>query len=160
MSSDLEKRIDRLESLEAIRKLKHTYAKYCDENYNPTKLKTLFWDDAVWDAGEQFGEHKGPEAIGAFFAQVSTSFLWARHYVINERIELSEDGNSAKAEWQIIEPCTLNSEKGPEATWLMAQYNDVYTRRNGVWKFQRLQADINFMVPHSEGWAAATAPKK
>jgi hypothetical protein len=157
--SDLEKRIDRLESLEAIRKLKHTYCKYCDENYNPEKLKTLFWDDAVWDAGPQFGEHKGPEAIGKFFAEVSGSFLWARHYVINERIELSEDGHSAKGEWQIIEPCTLKGENGPEASWLMAQYNDVYTRRHGVWKFQRLQADIAFMVPHATGWAEATTPK-
>lgn len=158
MNSDLETRVDRLESLEAIRKLKHMYCKFCDENYNPEKLKTLFWHDALWDAGPQFGKHEGAEAIAAFFAQVSSSFLWARHYVVNERIDIGDDGSTANGEWQIIEPCTLKGEAGPTASWLMAQYNDTYTRRDGVWKFQTVRADIAFVVAHKDGWAEATSP--
>lgn len=156
MVEALATRLDRLESLEAIRRLKHTYCKYCDENYNPEKLATLFWDDAVWDAGPGFGQHAGPAAIAAFFRQVSDSFLWARHYVFNERIDILDDGDNARGEWQILEPCTLKGEAGPTASWLMAQYNETYTRRDGIWKFQTLQAEIAFMVPHSEGWAKAT----
>jgi hypothetical protein len=158
MSDELAKRLDRLESLEGIRRLKHTYCKYCDEHYAPDKLATLFWDDAVWDAGPQFGKHVGPAAIAAFFAQVSRSFLWARHFVLNERIEIGADGDSATAEWQVLEPCTIAGESGATASWLMAQYSDTYTRRGGVWKFQTLRADITFVVPHRDGWAAATTP--
>lgn len=159
MHDELAARVDRLESLESIRLLKHTYCKYCDEGYAPDKLATLFWDDAVWDAGPELGKHVGPQAIAAFFSKISGSFLWARHYVFNERIELSPDGERATGEWQILEPCTLQSDAGPTASWLMAQYNDSYARRAGVWKFQSLQADIAFMVPHSEGWARATTAR-
>jgi hypothetical protein len=155
MGTDLEKRIDRLESLEALRKLKHTYCKYCDENYDSEKLKTLFWDDAVWDAGPQFGQHKGPDAIAAFFKAVSASIVWARHYVINERIELSDDGNAATGEFQIIEPCTFKTDKGDQAAWLVGQYSESYTRRAGIWKYQTLKADIEFITPYDKGWAIA-----
>jgi len=39
MSDDLAKRIDRLESIEAIKKLKHLYMNYCDLGYPPEKLE-------------------------------------------------------------------------------------------------------------------------
>ena len=159
MVDTLEVRLDRLESLEAIRRLKHAYCKYCDDHYDSQKLATLFWDDAVWDAGPQFGQHVGPVAIGAFFARISGSFLWARHYVFNERIDLLGDGDSARGEWQILEPCTVDGEAGPTASWPMAQYDETYSRRGGVWKFQTLRADIAFLVPHLDGWAKATTPR-
>lgn len=151
--SDLEARIDRLESMEAIRTLKHSYCKYCDEDYNPEKLKTLFWDDAVWDAGPQFGEHKGPEAIAAFFQAVSADIVWARHFVVNERINV--EGDSANGEFQIIQPCTFKVNGNDQAAWLIGQYTETYTRRDGVWKYQTLKADIEFITPYEKGWHKA-----
>ena len=41
MSDNLAKRIDRLESIEAIKKLKHLYMNYCDLGYPPAKLKGI-----------------------------------------------------------------------------------------------------------------------
>ncbi len=38
MTDDLAKRIERLESIEAIKKLKHVYMHYCDLGYPPAKL--------------------------------------------------------------------------------------------------------------------------
>jgi len=43
MSDDLAKRIDRLESIEAIKKLKHLYMNYCDLGYPPEKLGPSFF---------------------------------------------------------------------------------------------------------------------
>ena len=151
--SNLEARIDRLESMEAIRTLKHSYCKYCDEDYNPEKLKTLFWDDAVWDAGEQFGQHKGPDAIAEFFQAVSADIVWARHFVVNERINV--DGDSANGEFQIIQPCTFKVKGEDQAAWLIGQYTETYTRRDGVWKYQTLKADIEFITPYEKGWHKA-----
>ncbi len=154
--SDLEKRIDRLESLESIRKLKHSYCKFCDEQYNPEKLGTLFWGDAVWDAGPAFGKFEGPEAIKGFFREVSASIVWARHFVVNERIDV--EGDTGRGEFQIIQPLTVNQEDGtPQAQWLIGQYTETYTRKDGVWKYQTLKADIAFMVPHLDGWAEESA---
>ncbi|HVZ16254.1 MAG TPA: nuclear transport factor 2 family protein, partial [Terriglobales bacterium] len=70
MTDDLAKRIDRLESIEAIKKLKHVYMHYCDLGYPPEKLGPLFADDAVW-SGRDFGHHVGRPAIEAFFGGVS-----------------------------------------------------------------------------------------
>ena len=53
MSDDLAKRIDRLESIEAIKKLKHLYMNYCDLGYPPEKLGPLFSDNAVWTSRDR-----------------------------------------------------------------------------------------------------------
>ena len=60
--NETEAAIDRLESIEAIKKLKHTYMAYCDQGYPPAKLGPLFTDDAVWTS-EIFGHHAGRPAI-------------------------------------------------------------------------------------------------
>jgi len=155
MSLTLEQRLDRLESLEAIRRLKHSYCQFCDDNYNADRLQTLFWDDAVWDAGPQFGQFIGPEAIAGFFANVSASIVWARHFVFNELIDLDASGNSAKGQFQILEPCTFQTDNGEQAAWLMGSYIESYQRREGLWKFQSLKADIAFISPYEKGWAVA-----
>jgi hypothetical protein len=153
MASDLEQRLDRLESIEAIRRLKHTYCKYCDQNYDPDGLASLFWEDAVWDAGPDFGKHVGPAAIRAFFADVSAAIVWARHLVMNERIDV--EGDQARAEFQIIQPCTFKGESADRAAWLVGQYTESYTRRAGLWKYQTLRADIEFITPYELGWHKA-----
>lgn len=155
MSTDLERRIDRLESLEAIRKLKHTYCKFCDNGYDPDGIASLFWDDAVWDAGPGFGSYRGPDAIREFFDGVSGQITWARHLVVNELIEV--EGDSATGEFQIIQPCTFASaeREGGQAAWLIGKYTEEYTRNDGVWKYQRLQADIEFITPYEMGWHKA-----
>lgn len=153
MTDNLLRRIERLESLEAIRKLKHLYCKHCDNGYQPDAIASLFWDDAVWDAGPGFGSYRGPEAIGEFFASVSAQIIWARHLVVNELIEV--DGDRATGEFQIIQPCTFASGAGGQAAWLIGKYDEVYTRREGVWKYQRLRAEIEFITPYEQGWHKA-----
>jgi len=81
MSDNLAKRIDRLESIEAIKKLKHLYMNYCDLGYPPDKLGPLFADNAVWTS-KDFGHHPGRPTIEAFFSGISaqiavTSFMTA-----------------------------------------------------------------------------------
>ena len=47
---DLAARIQRLEDIEAIRRLKARYCAACDDDHNPDTLVTLFAPDAVWEA--------------------------------------------------------------------------------------------------------------
>ena len=61
----LERRIRRLEDLEAIKQLKARYAAYCDANYDADALADLFTSDAVWDGG-MLGRSEGREAIRQF----------------------------------------------------------------------------------------------
>lgn len=153
MSESLEARIDRLESIEAIRTLKHTYCKYCDDTYDPDGLAGLFWEDAVWDGGAGFGRFEGSDAIRAFFADVSKQIVWARHLVTNDRIEV--EGDSARGEFEILQPCTFHNDEGDRAAWLIGRYLETYQRKDGVWKFQSLVVDIEFITPYEKGWHKA-----
>ena len=48
----LEKRIQVLEDIEEIKKLKHRYCALCDADYDADALAELFTEDAVWDGQE------------------------------------------------------------------------------------------------------------
>jgi hypothetical protein len=58
---DLERRIQILEDIEAIRRLKARYADACDRGYDADTIASPFAEDAVWDAGT-FGRYEGREA--------------------------------------------------------------------------------------------------
>ena len=67
----LERRIQQIEDLEAIKRLKYEYAGACDDFYNPEIMLTLFTEDAIWDGGADFGVHRGHAELKEFFMGVS-----------------------------------------------------------------------------------------
>jgi hypothetical protein len=145
---DLQKRITRLEDIEAIKKLKAQYCAYCDDNYNPEALASLFIEGGVWDAGEGFGKHVGREAIKAFFRDVSKDITFAAHMVLNPIIEV--EGDRATGQWYIIMPATL---KETQAAWLLGKYDEEYVKIAGRWMYKSLKANILFFSPYEKGWA-------
>ena len=58
---DLARRVQVLEDIEAIKKLKARYCAYCDNNYDADGLASLFTEDAIWDGGERLGRSVGQE---------------------------------------------------------------------------------------------------
>lgn len=62
-SKDLEKRIQSIEDLEAIKKLKHQYCHYCDDNYAADGIAALYTEDAIWEGGG-IGSSKGAKPFG------------------------------------------------------------------------------------------------
>ena len=153
--SDLERRVDTLESIEAIKRLKHEYCAYCDAGYDPDGIASQFVEDGVWDGGEAFRRYEGREAIRAFFAGVSSQIVFAGHLVMNERIDVDVDNDSARGQWWIIMPATMMMEGVKTAIWLLGEYDDRYVRRDGTWMFQTLNATIHFVKPHKDGWVEA-----
>ena len=67
MSTDLNSQIAELTAIENIKKLKAIYCSYCDNNYDPEGLASLFVEDGIWDGGPEFGRHVGKQAIKKFF---------------------------------------------------------------------------------------------
>jgi SnoaL-like protein len=150
MSESLEKRIDRLESIEAIKKLKHRYMNYCDLGYPPAKLGPLFIDDAVWSSKE-FGVHPSRRALETFFAGISSQIVFAAHLAMNFIIEVEGDHGTGK--WRILMPCTMVENGKKVSRWLLGDYDEVYVRRNGVWLFKSIDFVVNFNVPFDQDWA-------
>jgi hypothetical protein len=150
MSDDLAKRIDRLESIEAIKKLKHVYMNYCDLGYPPGKLGSLFTEDAVWTSRD-FGHHVGRPALEAFWGGISAQIVFAAHLAMNFIIEV--DGDSGTGKWRILMPCTMMEEGKRVSRWLLGDYDEEYVRLNGIWLFKKIDFVVNYNVPFDQSWA-------
>src|ERR1700737_1179632 len=89
-SKDLEKRMQLLEDIEAIKTLKYQYCHYCDANYDADAVAALYTEDAIWEGGG-IGKFEGREAIRTFFKGASKSFKFAIHSVMNPIINVQGD---------------------------------------------------------------------
>ncbi|MFT5390567.1 MAG: hypothetical protein ACI8PT_000752 [Gammaproteobacteria bacterium] len=47
----LERRIARIEDLEAIKQLKARYCDVCDDNHNLDRITDIFTEDGIWEGG-------------------------------------------------------------------------------------------------------------
>ena len=154
----LEQKIDRLNAAEDIRNLKAIYCDYCDKNYDPDGLASLFVEDGIWDGGKEFGRHEGRAVIHEFFSGASGSIVFAAHLVMNPLIRVSDDALSATGKWRLIMPCTvMNDAKQAEARWLLSAYDEQYVKVDGDWRYKTMIVDSQFYVTHAGGWAEETA---
>ncbi len=150
VSEQLEKAIVRLESIEAIKRLKHTYMEYCDQGYPPAKLGPLFTDNAVWTS-ELFGRYEGRAAIEEFFGGVSADIVFAAHLALNGIIDV--DGDRATGQWRLLMPCTLSEEGEKVSRWMLGEYDETYERHGDTWYFSKIDVFMNFNVRADESWA-------
>ena len=154
MTDTIEKTIDRLASIEEIKKLKHVYMEYCDQGYPPAKLGPLFTDDAVWTS-EIFGRHEGRAAIEEFFGGVSSAIVFAAHLALNGIIDV--DGDRANGQWRLLMPCTLSEDGEKVSRWMLGEYDETYERHGGKWYFSKVDVFMNFNVRADESWAETAA---
>jgi len=154
MTDNLEEVIDRLESIEEIKKLKHIYMEYCDQGYPPAKLGPLFTDDAVWTS-EIFGHHEGRAAIEEFFGGVSSDIVFAAHLALNGIVDV--DGDKATGQWRLLMPCTLSENGQKVSRWMLGEYDETYERHSGKWYFSKVDVFMNFNVRADESWAESAS---
>ena len=69
---DSDQRLQVLEDIEAIRKLKAAYCQACDDDHNPQRLAPLFAEDGTWEASSM-GRAEGRTAIAEMLGAVGTS---------------------------------------------------------------------------------------
>jgi hypothetical protein len=158
---DLEKRIQALEDLEAIKKLKAKYGQLCDARYDlktlamksenevksiAREIANLFTEDAVWDGGERLRIARGREEIYERF--VNSAFNFAVHYFVMPDITI--DGNKAKARWYLFQAATS---KENVAVWMAGIEDDEYTKWNDRWLQTYMKVTIAFLTPYDQGWA-------
>ena len=147
---DLERRIQTLEDIEEIKRLKHRYCAACDNNFDADAIASLFTENAVWDGGN-FGKLEGREAIRSFFQNASKNMPFAIHMVLNPIIEVN--GDTAKGTWYLFQTCTFA--EGDRAIWGSARYDEEYVRVNGKWMFKHLTLSSHFWTPFDKGWVEA-----
>ena len=157
---ELERRIQVVEDVEAIRKLKIRYGQLVDARFDSSgrlkeqkeldsiaqEIVELFSDDGAWDRGEELGILKGKKQLYDHFRLPGYSFH--AHYFLNDYIV--PEGDKASAHWYLWMPGT--KEDGT-AFWLSAVTDDTYTKTNGNWLFTLVKSHILFLTPYDQGWA-------
>ncbi len=147
---ELKERLQILEDIEAIRKLKFRYASLCDYGYQADELATLFTDDAVWEAGEPWGDFVGPNAIRDFFLSMPERVSFAVHALSTGQIEI--EGNDATASWRTLIPASFIEEGGINPHWMFCDYEDTYRKVSGDWLFSRVIVKVTHTFAHADGW--------
>ncbi|CUU54656.1 SnoaL-like domain-containing protein [Parafrankia irregularis] len=143
-------RLDRLESQDAIRKVKADYMQWCDDKRG-RDLADLWWPDGIWEGVGPLAEGRwvGHEAIAAMFEASPKRLSFTVHYLTNESITV--DGDHAVGRWKILEPATF----GPDvAFWQGGRYENDFERRGGVWKMTHLRLWLDFRSTYETSWAA------
>jgi hypothetical protein len=152
VAGELERRVARLEAVEAICSLKERYAVVCDSGYDPVGMRPFFTQDAVWDGGTRFGRYEGIDAVCDFFAGISSTITWALHYMVAPNIEIASDTRTAEGTWYLFEPCTVATDEGARAMLITGRYADRYRLVENEWKFSEVKLDCQTFSPLDEGW--------
>ena len=150
-NAEMIKRLQTLEDIEAIRKLKFRYASLCDYGYQAEELATLFTEDAVWEAGEPWGNFVGPDAIKNFFLTMPDRVSFAVHALSNGQIEVDE--HDASASWRTLIPAGFIEGDRNNPHWMFCDYKDTYRKVAGAWLFSRVIVNVTHTFAHTEGWA-------
>ena len=147
--SDITTRLQALEDIEAIRKLKARYCAACDDDHNPVTLATLFAEHATWEASTM-GKAEGRAAIAEMLGAVGTSGRIRRsaHNVFNPVIEV--DGDRASGQWRLIMLYTENAgDGGTRYQRIIGTYDERYVRVDGDWLFESLYCNVEESGPYS-----------
>ena len=151
MSSELlsvEARLQVLEDIEAIRRLKARYCQLCDDDHNPPALAELFVDDGVWEATVS-GRFEGTQEIEGYFAGLRASgrIRNSAHNAINPDIEVN--GNEATAHWRLIMLYTANVPEGqPSFFRIIGWYREHYVRTAAGWRYKSLFCQVDESAPY------------
>jgi hypothetical protein len=152
---ELAARVQRLEDIDEIKKLKATYCFLCDagldDERNRNELISHFTADARVDFGLGPASHfRGREGLEVFFGQVVPGAVsFCMHMVHNAIIEV--DGDRATGRWYYEAPTTDAASE--RAQWMAGTYVEEYLREDGEWKFVSIETQWKYISPYDEGWA-------
>lgn len=157
----VEQRLQVLEDVEAIKRLKAAYAHAADAKYTRDHRKKpqaeidyyarlqadLFTEDAVWDGRPQWEHSVGREA---FYAVARTS-VWsmATHYFTMPHITVEGDG--ASGTWYLWQTGTIETTN--RAMIMAAVTQDTYRRVLGRWLIASTVFTLKYLTPLDVPWS-------
>ena len=166
-------RLDRVEDIEAIRRLQHTYGYFMDYCRYDDVIDLFAEDGEVIFLSGVYKGHDGLARmykilLGQVYTKGKTGPLYgfiADHHMMQDVITVSKDRKTAKLRGRCY--LTLGSHETrpdmpdhlPQQIYEAGLYENTYVRDNGVWKIQRLQYVLQWQSLYEKGWAhTATDP--
>jgi len=145
-AQDIDRRLQVLEDIEEIKKLKYRYC-YAVDQFQTDDLIKLFTSEAVADYNE-FGKYAGTDEIEKFFKEiVPAKMTFFVHMASNPIIDIIDNEN-ATGVWYGDVPGTIDG----EARWMCGKYKEEYVKENGTWKIKTLNFVWFYETPFDKGW--------
>ena len=161
--ASVEERLDALEAVQEIHRLKARYGTLMDARYDRKGPKTgaelealadeaarLFTEDAEWDGGKTLGLARGRDAIRRRFLEPTLLFSW--HLFVKPEIRV--EGDRAEGTWDVLAPFTARDGR---PHWMAGVEHDTYRRVDGVWLHQSMSLRVTLFAPHEDGWGKPPA---
>lgn len=137
---DLEQRIQALEDIEAIKRLKHDYFYFCDSK-QPDKVRGCFIDGPVHIDYGSIGTFENRDAMVAVFTELAChEHMVEMHHAQNPRIDLVDPAN-ATGVWGLY--YYLIDTRANTVTQLGAYYEDAYRKVDGRWLISATVCHVN-----------------
>lgn len=156
----MKRRLASAESVLAIHTMKARYGELVDRRFVAGALvddpvltevtegaAALFTADATWDGGPDLGVASGRAAIAARLRDSTLGF--ARHFFVNPRITVDDDGVRATGRWDVLSPCRGRDGR---SYWMSGYEDDEYALVDGAWLHRSMRLTTVFMVPVAGGW--------
>jgi hypothetical protein len=138
LSAALERRLARLEGIEAIKRLQVEYAHACDDNLDADRIAALFAEDGIWEGGSPPERFVGRAEVRRHFIEARTRVRWTFHLMVGPAIDLDDTGERATGQWYLLEPATFSDPRGSETYWLASSYDMEYLSVGGRWLVKRM----------------------
>jgi hypothetical protein len=149
-----DKRLERLEACEAVRRCVFRYALAGDRGNDGKILRGLFAEDATYEA-TGFGRFHGREAIAQGLEEIARDRVrWAVHVPGGPLIDVAEDACTAKAFWWVWVPVRLRVEGQDVPYWGAGHYNAELVHSPSGWVFQRLLFEPKLQTPFEGPWTS------
>jgi hypothetical protein len=129
--SDIERRLRRLEDIEAIRQLKARYFFCCDRK-DPEGMRACFVDGRMHVDYGAMGTYDNADAIVQIFRDIGCHpHMVEMHHGVNPQIEIIDE-SSARGSWSLHYFLINTQTKG--LTQLGGYYEDGYRKVGEAWK--------------------------
>jgi hypothetical protein len=152
MADGIERRLAKIEALEAIRRQISLYAYGGDRKNDRQIIGALLASDAVWES-EGFGRFEGRDVILDALSKVAEErVLWSLHFPVAPIIDLAPDLESASAFWWLWELATLRHEAGEDSSFMGGTYQTELVCEDGVWLFRHITLTFQTITPFKDGW--------
>ena len=153
-SLSTEQRLTRLEDYEKIKSLITAFARGADADCDPSLLRPLFTDDAIFDVG-QFGRLEGGDNIvQQMHSNVEIGFNSTLHFLVSPSIEMHADLCTAKCFYYLWETASHRHKNGKDvAYWIGGWYDAEVTKgEDENWRFRHLLLSLKLLSPNADGW--------
>lgn len=140
----IEARLQRIEDLEAIRRVRLEYHRYVNtRTFKDAAI--LYTEDAFVDFGPG-QQARGRAEIGALYARYDQQLDTIKQFLANHMIDL--DGDEASGNAYADARYAFDG----HSIIACASYDEKYRRTAEGWKISEMKVTVHFAVPIQQGW--------